>query len=63
MRIEFRIDLGNAAMQTPDDVKTAINAALAKHFRSPDRPITDGHRSGPIRDANGNTVGRWETFP
>ena len=63
MTITFKIDLGNDAMQTPNDVKAALDAAVTKGFRSPDRPITDGERRGQIKDANGNTVGRWETFP
>lgn len=49
----LRIDLGNAAMQTREDVAEALgNIAENIAFST--------HESGTIRDANGNSVGSWE---
>jgi hypothetical protein len=55
---EFRlmIELGNAAMQTPDQVADALRRVAAKLS---DRGDFDGDESGTFRDYNGNTVGKW----
>ena len=50
--ISIEIETGNEGMQTPEDVARALSRAAAR--------IEDGGDSGPIRDYNGNTVGRWE---
>lgn len=51
MKFTLEIELGNDAMQTSDDVAEA----LANVTNS----LLDGLTSGAIRDANGNTVGKW----
>ena len=61
MKIQFTIELGNVAMQTPRDVISAIERALAR--RQKDKPLTDENAQGRIQDINGNSVGRWECFP
>lgn len=47
----LKIDLGNAAMSSPEDVAGALESVAAK--------VRDGRDEGGIRDLNGNTVGRW----
>lgn len=47
----LKIDLGNAAMGTPEDVADALRSIASD--------VADGDESGIIRDLNGNTVGRW----
>jgi hypothetical protein len=61
MKIQFTIELGNDAMQTPREVADAIRRALSR--RDPDKPLTDPEAAGVILDVNGNRVGRWECFP
>jgi hypothetical protein len=51
----MEIELGNEAMRSPSDVAGALRSVAEKF---------DGHDdfatlAGPIRDVNGNTVGRW----
>jgi hypothetical protein len=46
------LTLGNAAMQTPDDVAGALRGVIRRVLR--------GDTGGIIRDVNGNTVGSWE---
>lgn len=47
------ITLGNDAMQTREDISGALrNVAAMLEW-----DVTTG---GPIRDANGNTVGEWK---
>ncbi len=47
----LRIELGNAAMSTPEQVAQALRKAA---------DAVETHREdGPILDLNGNSVGRW----
>lgn len=48
----LEIQLGNAAMQTPEDVALALRE-LAERLEG------SGPTEGMVRDENGNTVGRW----
>ena len=50
----LRIELGNEAMQTPEDVGDALWAVANRLNYGMDR------RSGEILDYNGNKVGEWE---
>ena len=50
------IDLGNAAMQTPDQIADALRKVAEKLT---DRGDFSGPEDGTIRDYNGNTVGQW----
>lgn len=54
----LRIKPGNAEMQDPSDVAELL-AELAEKLGSMPRFGTGD--SGALFDANGNTVGRWET--
>ena len=49
----LKIEMGNDAMQTPEDVADALETVAAKMKNS-------GSRSGPIFDLNGNKVGTYE---
>jgi len=53
------IELGNAAMQTRDDVRNAIHEALDKPGR---HDPMDGYDRGTVRDLNGNKVGTWHVM-
>lgn len=56
MKFTLEIELGNEAMRTGEDVLNAIHQSVAGgDFRSLDD--SDG---GTVRDASGNTVGKWE---
>ena len=58
MTFTLTIELGDAAMQTLDDVFEAINEV---HERLTGQgEMLDGTESGRIRDINGNRVGKWE---
>jgi hypothetical protein len=57
MKFKITIDLGNDTMQTYADLSISLSALAAKFSHLEDKPNdTDGN---PIRDINGNTVGRW----
>jgi hypothetical protein len=45
----LRIEQGNAAMQTAEDIAGALRRVAAK--------LEDGYNEGLVRDDNGNTVG------
>lgn len=51
-KFTLSIDLGNEAMQTGEDVATALKAVASK--------LAHGEDSGRVRDENGNTVGEWD---
>lgn len=57
---EFRltIELGNEAMQSGADVSEAIVKAIPLGTLDMNAAMVSGD-AGPIRDVNGNTVGRW----
>ena len=48
----LRIELGNEAMQTPDDIADALLKVATQ--------VRDGRVEGGINDINGNSVGRYE---
>ena len=50
---ELRVNLGNEAMQTREDVSEAVRE-VARQLR---RSEVGG---GVVLDVNGNTVGRWD---
>lgn len=57
-RFTLTIQLGNAAMQTADDIAGALRAAadtLANRYDG----LTPPDDAAPIRDVNGGTVGAW----
>jgi len=54
-RFRLSITLGNAEMQTADDVAWALGRLITEL-----RAVTlDGETTGTIRDLNGNQVGEW----
>lgn len=62
MTFTVEIELGNDAMQTGEDLAHALRGVAAK-IEDCSRPVEDwpaSVRTGPIRDVNGNTVGRWK---
>ena len=62
MRFTLTIDLGNDAMQAPSDVVDALHALGDRLLQDgyPDKWADPSEEGGPIRDCNGNTVGKWE---
>lgn len=61
-KFSLSIDLGNAAMLSPDDVARALQKVAAhleglvvRQTRHDEQQVFDGR----IKDANGNTVGKW----
>lgn len=60
MEFHLKIELGNDAMQTADDIRAAVKdvAKYLKEWRSGELPEVGDN--APIRDVNGNTVGKWE---
>lgn len=63
MNLVVNIELGNAAMVTPEEVAVAIARSLRKS--SPvwdDGALAEGD-AGVISDINGNTVGNWVVQP
>lgn len=50
----LRIEMGNAAMKTPEDVAESLRAVANRLDYGMDR------QSGKILDYNGNKVGEWE---
>lgn len=55
-RFTLEIELGNAAMQTGEDVAEALDR-LGSVLGDMTEPSQQG--AGRIRDLNGNTVGHW----
>lgn len=58
MKLKLEVTLGNEAMQTADDVAAAIQRSLTTAAQ-----LVSSYHVGDsfhIKDANGNTVGRWE---
>ena len=49
----LRIEMGNEAMQTPEDVAESLRDVANRLNYGADS------RSGKIRDYNGNVVGEW----
>ena len=60
MEFQLKIELGNDAMQTADDIRAAVKdvAKYLKEWRSDELPEVGDN--APICDVNGNTVGKWE---
>ena len=56
MKFTLEIELGNEAMQTPQDVATAVFDAARAMRNHSDIECPAIHQ---IRDSNGNTVGSW----
>jgi hypothetical protein len=57
MKFVLSINLGNEAMMDPPDVAQAL-LDIAKILS---RDGGDAMEHGVVRDANGNTVGEWNT--
>ena len=51
MEFTLTIQMGNAAMQTGEDVADVLHNVASD--------LLTGRTSGTIMDANGNTVGSW----
>lgn len=65
MVFSLRIELGNEAMQTGTDIAGALQELAGRVATFAEDTNYDRGRGwpgtvGPIRDANGNTVGSWE---
>jgi hypothetical protein len=60
MKFTLEIELGNDAMQTNDDIAKSLQT-LAHRLSQMHRDPVDGDKWN-IRDANGNTVGKWEVI-
>lgn len=61
MKFVLEIELGNEAMKTPLDVSNALYLASINLSRLPlHLAFNVGDAPTRIRDANGNTVGRYE---
>jgi hypothetical protein len=58
MKITIEIELGNEAMQTFDDVATAVQDC-ANSLSDSTGILCDGE-AAKLWDSNGNTVGKWE---
>jgi hypothetical protein len=58
-KLVIEIALGSDAMQTAAEAGYAVNRALIEQSASAIDPL-NAHECGAIRDANGNTVGKWE---
>jgi hypothetical protein len=58
MKFTLEIELGNDAMQTQEQVFEAIRRHFGCYTLGTD--VLDVHDGMPIRDENGNTVGKWE---
>lgn len=56
MKFTLEVELGNAAMQTLEDVSSAIHG-IGLDGETVAARVGEG---GRIRDLNGNTVGKWE---
>ena len=57
MRFKLKIDLGNDAMLTYDDLAMALHRVADKlkdHYG-----VAMGEAEGAVIDENGNSVGRW----
>lgn len=60
MKFTLEIELGNDAMQTPEDVREAL-LSIARDYNTLTALTAFGmDDSGSIRDINGNRVGHWE---
>jgi hypothetical protein len=66
MTFTLTIDLGNDAMQAPEDVAAALRRVAREVDCWAEWPIDDGepatiadNMNTTVRDANGNTVGEW----
>jgi hypothetical protein len=57
---KLTIELGNEAMQTPEDVAEALQA-VARELERLSGSWPRAGAEGKIRDVNGNTVGKWES--
>jgi hypothetical protein len=58
MRFVVEISLGNEAMRTGQDVSVALSRAAKHVLEYCAKDLVEG-AEGNIRDANGNTCGRW----
>jgi hypothetical protein len=57
MTFTLKIELGNDAMQTGDDVNLALKSIFN---RTSECDVLSKGNEGSIRDLNGNSVGSWE---
>lgn len=57
MTFRLEITLGNDAMSSPEDVGPTLER-IGREIRR--YGFSEPGTHAPIRDANGNTVGRWE---
>jgi hypothetical protein len=51
MKFTVEIEMGNAAMETREDVADALSMVSLM--------VREGQESGKVRDINGNTVGKF----
>lgn len=60
MKFILEINLGNDAMREAQDVGHALERVAERLFGRAGREELGIGDDGPIRDLNGNAVGRWE---
>lgn len=60
MHFQLRIELGNDAMQTADDLGRALIDLGERLHAIGAQPDNWHATAGPVRDDNGNRVGEWE---
>lgn len=60
-KFSMTIELGNDAMQTHRHVAKALNELAERIKKAPFSKVgcEPAQNEGKIRDANGNTVGKW----
>ncbi len=58
-RFTLEIELGNEAMQTPDDVREALQRAINLDSTLANLIEFTADDEANIYDANGNRVGKW----
>ena len=59
MKFKIEIELGNDAMQSYDDIRSAIDKSLILyHGAGKNVPFVGEHVT--IRDVYGNRIGKWE---
>jgi len=61
MKFTLEIDLGNDAMSTNNSIAEALNIVVSTLRWAPGIEAKVGD-TRPIRDENGNLVGKWEVI-
>ena len=59
LKIEFKVDNATFSEEDEDGNIRLCADAVANTVEKLAGKIREGYTSGPVMDANGNTVGRW----